>query len=682
MIFSGYNRVLYTDAYRQSLKNGEAKNTRISVMIVGQDRGGKTSLKKHLLGQSFDSEELSTTGIEVNVVEVTDKNAEDPWSGKVTRFFMSADEEDEHVFKCTAKLVSTNQEQPEIKENDATSFESKEILPEEALDRINGLVVNDDNSESLSTTVFVHDFAGQSVFYDTHFCFLKIQCPYLLVVDISSPLDEPAKSRFKFRDSERDLHDPFYETNLDYLLSWLKVLARLSDVICSEIPSDSHPKRYKLPPVVIALTNSDKCKAAGDIAKVKNRIIDILREKAFRNVFPQIHVIDNTLSDRNSDEIRKLRRTLYVLCKEILEQQPPMPVRWLRLEVELGNEMVNERSMYITLEKCHEVAKLCNVDNVDSALDFLHNQGIIVHHRESPVVVLDPCWLMNLFTKIITVPEEQKMIPKDAQFYKLLGEGILMQEYLQKKVDGIFEDLEDLMKQFSLICPWDYEGEPAYIVPSVAPFFNEGSDVQKLLSDSPIVSVFVKFDWSYVPLGFYTRFQMSIISRCKEKELSTLTPRLFCNYTCLTFECFGGSEGWFEVYLIKIPAMIKVGVVPKGGCYDPTNRKFMRYLKQVLKDCIKSVIKEEPLIYRNVTASLMVKCCSGQKEACLQHGKARCDRDECGHFFSVERLQKLTKDPLCPHGTVGAERFSLDLVSHWLDTGTTLVSLLLFMKIL
>ena len=39
---------------------------RARILLIGQDRAGKTSLKKSLLGLPFDSEEQSTEGIEVD----------------------------------------------------------------------------------------------------------------------------------------------------------------------------------------------------------------------------------------------------------------------------------------------------------------------------------------------------------------------------------------------------------------------------------------------------------------------------------------------------------------------------------------------------------------------------------------------------------------------------------------
>ena len=53
-------------AYQKALKNGKICDRRVPVMIVGQDRSGKTSLKKSLKGELFNPDEDSTMGIEVD----------------------------------------------------------------------------------------------------------------------------------------------------------------------------------------------------------------------------------------------------------------------------------------------------------------------------------------------------------------------------------------------------------------------------------------------------------------------------------------------------------------------------------------------------------------------------------------------------------------------------------------
>ena len=52
-------------AYQKALRDGYVNVYRGCILLIGQDRAGKTSLKKSLLGLPFDPKEQSTEGIEV-----------------------------------------------------------------------------------------------------------------------------------------------------------------------------------------------------------------------------------------------------------------------------------------------------------------------------------------------------------------------------------------------------------------------------------------------------------------------------------------------------------------------------------------------------------------------------------------------------------------------------------------
>ena len=54
------------EAYNKALSHGKTLVKRLPLMLIGQDRAGKTSLKKSLRGICFDPEEDSTDGIEVD----------------------------------------------------------------------------------------------------------------------------------------------------------------------------------------------------------------------------------------------------------------------------------------------------------------------------------------------------------------------------------------------------------------------------------------------------------------------------------------------------------------------------------------------------------------------------------------------------------------------------------------
>ena len=45
---------------------GKAKVKRLSIILIGQERAGKTSLKRSLKGQPFNANQESTQGIEID----------------------------------------------------------------------------------------------------------------------------------------------------------------------------------------------------------------------------------------------------------------------------------------------------------------------------------------------------------------------------------------------------------------------------------------------------------------------------------------------------------------------------------------------------------------------------------------------------------------------------------------
>ena len=57
---------LALEAYNNALAEGKSCVKRVPLMLIGQDRSGKTSLKKSLKGIVFDPDEDSTVGIDVD----------------------------------------------------------------------------------------------------------------------------------------------------------------------------------------------------------------------------------------------------------------------------------------------------------------------------------------------------------------------------------------------------------------------------------------------------------------------------------------------------------------------------------------------------------------------------------------------------------------------------------------
>ena len=92
-------------AFQKAMQNGKVKVYRGRIILLGQDRAGKTSLRKSLLGLPFDPEEESTVGVEVDEI----KNWMLRKKGEVSEF------KDE-----IARFIVRHLNKPEADDNDST----------------------------------------------------------------------------------------------------------------------------------------------------------------------------------------------------------------------------------------------------------------------------------------------------------------------------------------------------------------------------------------------------------------------------------------------------------------------------------------------------------------------------------------------------------------------------------
>ena len=53
-------------AYRRALENGKTRDVRVRIMLIGEGKAGKTSLKRFLKGETFNKHEASTLGVDMD----------------------------------------------------------------------------------------------------------------------------------------------------------------------------------------------------------------------------------------------------------------------------------------------------------------------------------------------------------------------------------------------------------------------------------------------------------------------------------------------------------------------------------------------------------------------------------------------------------------------------------------
>ena len=78
-------------AASDALEYGQKKNNRISLLFIGQDRAGKTSLKKTLFGEETRQFQESTIGIDYEVVEVNESDKSKPWKRSADAQFIASE---------------------------------------------------------------------------------------------------------------------------------------------------------------------------------------------------------------------------------------------------------------------------------------------------------------------------------------------------------------------------------------------------------------------------------------------------------------------------------------------------------------------------------------------------------------------------------------------------------------
>ena len=489
------------EAYKKALADGKTITRRVPIMLIGQDRAGKTSLKKSLKGICFDPHEDSTIGIDVDPSHF--KVSTETWKTGVTDQDQSTKtaitfeyQAARHITWSLKKEVkSTGEEKtagtfdseiskvledssPIEAAHDADYDKALEVsaplrgrhitrvsqyqtnqedvnfsnpdLPDEVVSVTETLLQRDleESGEDIYSTLW--DFAGQSVYYATHPLFLTRKAIYCLVYDLSLKPDDVPKPVVK-QGLYEEIQDSFnLKTNLDYLHFWMTSVASLVDCQEADVSSEVLPK--KLPPVFLVCTHADECLNPRKLAR---KIFGCLKSKPYGEHLCDVFFVDNTsLSVQKSDcpEVVRLRQKVLAVAKELPDINKAVPIKWLKFEKVLQAMKENLKgNKCISLESAKRMAtKVCNItDNneFDTLMNYLHDLRSLVHFDDSvqlkKLVVLDPQWLVDVFKKVITVrPYDSKEENFEKLWKKLETEGLLDEKLLTHVWDPLIESKE------------------------------------------------------------------------------------------------------------------------------------------------------------------------------------------------------------------------------------------------
>ncbi|NP_001161599.1 neuralized PATS1 [Saccoglossus kowalevskii] len=405
-------------AFLQASKAGTKPIFRTRLMLVGQDRVGKTSLKKSLTGQRYDSAEESTDGIdtndacEINVLKYeawklhkedeADENKgvldgpqglEEEYARAIANNIVqelllrkrkNKDDKENEVEKLKKKTDATdkkNKKNQNVSQTDSNKSESIDIQESESKDvdedllkdmsdKIVHLVtqmLNEaekdedqlmDKQEAAKKKIVLNiwDFAGQAVYYTTHQVFLSSRAVYIIVFNLSHDLDAPAQTQVRRGDGGEVVFEESELSNLDFIDFWMSSIHAHT----AQNRLNSLEDETLSPPIFIVGTHKNSLDPDPEVRQkiVESkfrRIRESLKGKPYKmHIVNQYYAVENNLEDTEDEQIGKLRSHIEEVASKEKYMGEQMPIKWLKFEKKVA-EYTENKTYYLSRNQAIEL---------------------------------------------------------------------------------------------------------------------------------------------------------------------------------------------------------------------------------------------------------------------------------------------------------------------------------------
>ena len=436
---------LALEAYNRALSEGKTYDKRLPVMLIGQERSGKTSLKRSLRREPFNPSEESTVGIDVEpsyfhlsteIWTIGEKDQGRNSETSISYEYHAAraidqrlkeelmapipeeripetkqsrnipvvdkvpagptDSSDTATPVSLPNTVRQNDRSDQMSSNpesvqDFRYPEQDDSIPNNLQTEIIKRLENDSGVEDEDVHSVLWDFAGRSVYYSTHPLFLTPSAVYLLVNDLSKNPSEKAKPVVK-QGMSRKLLDSFaWKTNFDYLDFWMSSLASLTrqaELDHESVKSEVLPE--KLPTVFLVCTHADTpYDSQSDPTTLVRELFESLRTKPYKNHLHDLFVVDNTMSGHGSEcpEVVRLRKEVLAVSKALPQMKEAIPIKWLKYEKELQVAKESGKKWMDSDAAMRIASEACNIfdhQEFQTLLNFLHDKRIVIHFNDTP----------------------------------------------------------------------------------------------------------------------------------------------------------------------------------------------------------------------------------------------------------------------------------------------------------
>ncbi|XP_045198296.2 uncharacterized protein LOC123552619, partial [Mercenaria mercenaria] len=449
--------------YKKAIRKGKEKENTLRINIIGNYAQGKTSLANRLIGKTCEGV-TTTNGIEINryKCQTSDDGA---------HTFVSSENEN-HEFVSRAASVArsieqtiksdkgetdleenltydfldqtmpeqeTSQDQPQPIEispnvsvevvankfNDTGNFVQPVSLQTPQVNEEKLMALSSGEMATFSNVVEVQkdspekffdiwDFGGQYIFYATHALFHSRKALYLLVFDLTKPLDTIVlDEEFPGETGDRNMEH--------FARFWMESI---------------HAYAGSDPRVILVGTHKDKLLGNDRLWKEYFENIRLLFDdtELINHIEKEDFAVDN--HDMSDPGIADL---IGFIFKKHEEQVHPVeiPARWMQLEKVLRGQKTPIISFQdvVELDKRNEYP-LFDEEQLKLFLHYHHEKGSLFFYDEdqlSDFVCLDPKFLIDAFKCIITSEQFYKNDPDIRSLRKVLSkEGRLTRQLINK----------------------------------------------------------------------------------------------------------------------------------------------------------------------------------------------------------------------------------------------------------
>lgn len=434
--------------FLKSLEHGMEKVHNIRLMIVGMFFVGKTSLVNNLIEDFKTTHTIdSTEGINVHKCRIerykwflhtpTFKDRlKDVQLGEKPPTISSEYKENEHSIVHSSSVAGDDQPKTRLKQSSSLTALFREVDSfDKARRKIEKSADNKMPLENVGTTTLatVWDFGGQNIYYTTHHFFLNSRSIYLLLMDVSKPLDSVENDYTKMS----GIFGKKF-TGKDVFKFWLRSIHMYSTLNADESRSEG-----QAPIVVLIGTKKDQLLDMTDEEKeiYKEKFFDEALE-SFRGtpILSHIHrkkFLVNNL-ERDNPVYDEIKLTVQELASQQYYWNKRVPARWIELEkcMELkrkeGKEVMELRELQNENDK--NVFAIKSVDELKSFLKTQHLLGNILYFdtdRLREHVILKPWWIIEAFKCFISHVKDKRPTQLEAwsDFEKM---GILKPELMEQ----------------------------------------------------------------------------------------------------------------------------------------------------------------------------------------------------------------------------------------------------------